>query len=104
AGADVYAALRKRREQAAVLEYDVFEGGVVGQHGVDNVAVARSVGNRRQDLRARIGERFRLLGCAVVDADLMLGFQHTADHGLTHAARPDESDLHGKPSLLQWRY
>ena len=46
AGADVDAALRQRREQAAVLEHDVFQRGVVGQHGVDGVAVARGVGDR----------------------------------------------------------
>jgi hypothetical protein len=34
----------------------------------------------------------------------MLGFQHAADHGLTHAARPDETDLHGKSSLSRLRY
>ena len=40
---------------------------------------------------------FAFSGGAVVDADLVLGVEQAADHGLAHAARPDETDFHGVP-------
>ena len=43
-------------------EHDILQRGVVGQHGVDDVAVARGVGDRADDLGARSASGFAFSG------------------------------------------
>ena len=39
-------------------------------------------------------QRFEFFCGAIVDADLVPAIDEPARHGLTHAAKPDKSDLH----------
>ena len=62
AGADMDAALGQRVEQP-LPEHDVLQRGVVGQHGVDDVAVARGIGDGgRRALRPASASGFALSG------------------------------------------
>src|SRR5262249_45357083 len=43
---------------------------------------------------AAFSQRFELVARAIVDADVVAALEQAPRHGLTHAANPDESDLH----------
>src|SRR5262249_42244954 len=57
--------------------------------------------DRIQRLRAASDDVFDFLRRAVVNADIVLGLDQTAGHGLSHAAKPNESDLHADSLLLR---
>src|SRR5262245_5731744 len=79
------------------------KGGVICEHGEYRRAVAAGLLDRIQRFRAASNDVFDFLRRAVVDADVVLGLEQTAGHGLSHAAKPDESDLHADSLLLQDR-
>ena len=70
--------------------------GVVGQHGVDDIADSGAASAiELSDLRAGVRERLRLRRrCGCRRRPRAWRRAARADHGLTHAARPDETDLH----------
>jgi hypothetical protein len=97
------ATLRQRLQQATILLGNLREGGVICEHREYHRAVAAGLLDRIQRLRAASNDVFDFLRRAVVDADVVLGLEQTAGHGLSHAAKPDESDLHANSLLLQSR-
>src|SRR5215472_11727820 len=94
AGANMDAASRQRFHKAGGLARHFHDGGIVGQHGKDRVAVSGRRLDRVERFRAEPDQRFELFRSAVVDAKLMTAIEQTARHGLAHAAEPDKSRFH----------
>ena len=66
---------------------------VVGKHGDDNVASC-SIARRLGELRATLNKWLRLCFGAIIDGELVPCRQQIGSYGASHAAKPDEADLH----------
>jgi hypothetical protein len=68
--------------------------GRVGQHGDDDVHVARHIGDALAGLRARAHQVLDRPGVDVVDDQLETFAAQIQGHAASHPAQADEPDLH----------
>src|SRR6185369_3541646 len=101
AGANMNATLRQGLQQATITLGNLCEGSVIWEHGEYRHAITAGLLDRIQRLRAASNDVFYFLRRAVVDANVVIGLEQTAGHDLSHAAKPDESDLHADSLLLK---
>src|ERR1700756_5388867 len=83
----------QRGEDSILCEYRLIDSTVVGKHGDGNLpscSIARRVGELRATLNKVLGLR---LG-AVIDREVVPGREQIGGYGASHAAQPDEADLH----------
>jgi hypothetical protein len=66
---------------------------VVGKHGDGNVASC-SIARRLGELRATLNKVLGLRLGAVIDREVVPGCEQIGGYWASHAAKPDEADLH----------